>query len=151
MQPSDHTVVDRIRTYYELSKLKTFEERFLYLKIDGKVGMYTFGGHRDLNQSFYQNDKTWKIVRRKVINRDLGNDLGIEGMEILGKIVIHHMNPITVNDFLRHDPKVYDPEYLICTSDLTHKLIHYGNLEDLKAYSFTERKPFDTCEWKRGN
>lgn len=148
---SNHTEEARTRCYSDLIKLKTFEERLAYLKLDGTVGMYTFGGHREWNQYFYTNDPMWKDARRQVITRDLGCDLGIEGIEILGKIYVHHMNPITIEDFRNRNPIVYDPEYLICTSWRTHQTIHYGSTKSMNAYTFADRKPFDTCEWKRQN
>ena len=138
----------RIRTYSELSKLKTFEERYEYLKLDGTVGEETFGFDRYLNQKFYQNDIEWKASRRKVIMRDLGCDLGIEGREIRGKIIVHHMNPITKYDLINRTKYLLDPEYLISTIDNTHNAIHYGD-ENLLMKGPVERTRNDTCPWRK--
>ena len=115
-----------IRNYTELSKLQTFEERFNYLKLDGVVGKETFGYDRYLNQILYQCPE-WKSVRNKVIIRDNGCDLGIIGREIQNRIIIHHMNPITVEDIKSRNPIVFDPEYLISTVHRTHNAIHYSD------------------------
>lgn len=136
-----------IRTYTELSKLKTFEERFRYLKLDGIVGQETFGFDRYLNQVFYRSAK-WKSVRNKVIVRDNGCDLGIEGHEIYGRIIIHHMNPLTLKDIERESEFLLDPEYLISTIHGTHNAIHYGD-ESLLITAPIERTKNDTCPWKR--
>lgn len=137
-----------IRTYSELSKLSTFEERYEYLKLDGIVGEETFGFDRYLNQQFYQNDIEWKQVRRFVIMRDLGCDLGIEGREIPGKIIVHHMNPITKDDLINRTKFLLDPEYLICTLKSTHDAIHYGD-ENLLMKGPVERTKNDTCPWRK--
>lgn len=135
-----------IRTYTELSSLKTFEERFRYLTLKGNVGVDTFGYDRYLNQVFYRS-KEWKRIRDKVILRDMGCDLGIEGYEIRDKIIIHHMNPITIKDLDERNPDIFNPEYLIVTSHKTHNAIHYG--ADLEVpFLFAERSPNDTCPWK---
>lgn len=135
------------RTYSELQTLKTFEERFNYLKLSGSVGKETFGYDRILNQMLYKSHK-WKKVRDKVIIRDNGCDLGVKGREIYGRIIVHHINPITVDDILNERPEVYDPEYLICTSDLTHNAIHYSD-ENILVKDPVERTKNDTCPWKR--
>lgn len=137
-----------IRTYSELSKLSTFEERFEYLRLDGVIGEETFGFDRYLNQQFYQNDIEWKQVRRFVIMRDLGCDLGIEGREIPGKIIVHHMNPITKEDLINRTKFLLDPEYLICTLKSTHDAIHYGD-ENLLMKGPVERTRNDTCPWRK--
>lgn len=134
------------KTYSELKKLKTFNERFDYLKLNGTVGSETFGYDRILNQVLYKSDK-WRKVRDKVIVRDEGNDLGTEGYPIGGHIIVHHMNPITVEDVLNQNEKIFDPEYLISVSDLTHKAIHYSN-EDILAKEPIERAKNDMCPWK---
>ena len=134
------------KTYSELKNLKTFKERFDYLKLNGKVGSETFGYDRILNQVLYKSDK-WKRVRDKVIIRDEGNDLGIEGYPIGGHIVVHHMNPITVEDVLNQNEKIFDPEYLISVSDLTHKAIQYTK-ENILEKEQIERAENDTCPWK---
>lgn len=139
---------DFIRTYSELSKLSTFEERFEYLRLDGIVGEETFGFDRYLNQQFYQNDIEWKQVRRFVIMRDLGCDLGIEDREIPGKIIVHHMNPITKDDLINRTKFLLDPEYLICTLKSTHDAIHYGD-ENLLMKGPVERTRNDTCPWRK--
>ena len=137
-----------IRTYSELSKLLTFEERYEYLKLDGVVGEETFGFDRYLNQAFYQRDPEWKRSRDFVIMRDLGCDLGIEGREIQGKIIVHHMNPITKYDLLNRTKYLLDPEYLICTLKSTHDAIHYGD-ENLLMKGPVERTKNDTCPWRK--
>ena len=136
-----------LKTYSELSKLKTFEDRFQYLRLDGIVGKETFGFDRYLNQILYKSDK-WKQCRRGIIIRDNGFDLGCEGYEVHGRILIHHINPITVDDIINRNPKVFDPEYLILTSHNTHQAIHYGN-EDLLVTAPIERSKNDTSPWRR--
>lgn len=135
-----------IRSYSELIKLRTFEERFEYLKLGGKVGEETFGFDRYLNQAFYTSEE-WKSIRHKVIVRDLGCDLASEDREIHGRIMIHHMNPITKKDILERSKFLLDPEYLITTTKSTHDAIHYGS-KDLLGQAPVERKPNDTCPWK---
>ena len=137
-----------IKTYSELIKLPTFEERYQYLRLGGRVGEETFGFDRHLNQSFYQNDREWKAVRDFVIVRDNGCDLGMEDREIRGKILVHHMNPITLDDILRRSKYLLDPEYLICTIKNTHDAIHYGD-ESLLILPPIERTKNDTCPWRR--
>lgn len=135
-----------IRRYSELKNLKTFEERYNYLKLTGEVGTTTFGFDRYLNQSLYQSAK-WKKARREVIIRDNGCDLGVEDRNLNRKIIVHHMNPITIEDVENDDPKVYDPEFLICVSHQTHNAIHYGDESQL-VKEHKERTPNDTCPWK---
>lgn len=135
------------KTYSELSKLSSFEERYNYLRIGGEVGKETFGFDRYLNQILYQTPE-WKEARDKVIIRDNGCDLGIEGREIHSRVLVHHMNPITVDDILSRDPKVFDPEYLISTTHNTHNAIHYGD-ENLLAKDPIERTKNDTCPWRK--
>lgn len=136
-----------IKTYSELITLPTFEERYRYLKLDGVVGRETFGFDRYLNQEFYQRDREWKKIRDYVIIRDNGCDLGIEGREIRGKILIHHMNPITAEDIIRRSRWLLDPEYLICTIKNTHDAIHYGD-EHILMKDPIERRKNDTCPWR---
>lgn len=138
-----------MRTYSELLKFDTFEDRFNYLKLDGSVGETTFGFDRYLNQKFYSNDPRWKSVRNKVIIRDNGCDLGIEGYD-LHKIYVHHMNPATLDEFVNNIDILLDPEYLICCSFATHQALHYGSLDNLN-YKVIERKPNDTCPWRVNN
>lgn len=137
-----------IRTYSELITLSTYIERFNYLKLGGKVGEDTFGFDRYLNQQFYHKDPRWRSTRDKVIIRDNGCDLGMEGYEIQGKIIVHHMNPITMDDIINKRDWIYDPEFLICTVHNTHNAIHYGD-ENLLFKGPVVRTPNDTCPWKR--
>lgn len=136
-----------IRTYSELITIPTFEERFRYLQLGGKVGEETFGIDRWLNQVFYQTPE-WRRVRRDVIVRDNGCDLGIWDREIHGLITVHHLNPITVDDIRNRSDFLLNPEHLISTSDLTHKAIHYGD-EGLLVTAPIERRPNDTCPWRQ--
>lgn len=137
----------KIRTYSELIMLPTFEERFAYLRLGGEVGKETFGFDRYLNQTFYKT-KEWLAIRNEVILRDHGCDLGIADREIHGRILIHHMNPITKEDILRRSKFLLDPEYLISTIKTTHDAIHYGD-ESLLYVGPIERSRNDTCPWKR--
>lgn len=136
-----------VRTYSELITLETFEERFNYLKLCGRVGDTTFGSNRLLNQILYK-DKEWRKLRDDIILRDAGCDLGIPGREIFGPISVHHINPITVEDVINRAFKVFDPNNLICTSDLTHKAIHYSD-ENILMKDPIVRTKNDTCPWKR--
>ena len=136
-----------IRTYSELIKLKTFKDRFEYLKMDGIVGEETFGFDRYMNQIFYKS-REWTSVRRAVIIRDNGCDLGVEGYEIHGKILIHHMNPINLSDIVHKTDELLNPDYLITTVLSTHNAIHYGDASLLPALPI-ERRANDTCPWKR--
>ena len=136
-----------IRTYSELSKLKTFEERFEYLKLGGAVGKDTFGYDRYLNQIFYSTPE-WKALRNSIIVRDNGCDLGVPGREITGnKIIIHHLNPITKADLLNRSEYLMNPEYLITTTHETHNAIHYGD-DELLMKDPIERSKNDTCPWR---
>lgn len=135
------------RCYTELSKLKTFEERFAYLKLGGTIGHETFGFDRYLNQTLYHSER-WKRARREVIIRDCGCDLGVDGFEIYGRVMIHHMNQVTIDDIIHDRDWIYDPEYLICTSHNTHNAIHYGD-ESLLVSAPIERTQNDTCPWRR--
>ena len=135
-----------IRTYSELIRLPTFEERFRYLQLSGSVGKETFGFDRYINQNFYRS-AAWKRVRDQVIIRDNGCDLGIEDRIIYGKILIHHMNPINDEDILNMTDILLNPEYLICVTLDTHNAIHYGD-EDLLIKEPVVRFKNDTCPWK---
>lgn len=137
-----------IRTYTELSQIKTYEERFEYLSLDGRVGEDTFGFDRYLNQQLYQSQE-WKRVRDLVIMRDNGCDLGMEDYDIFGTIHVHHMNPISTSDILNQSEYLLNPEYLICVSLDTHNAIHYGNKEYLKRNQVVQRTPNDHCPWKK--
>ena len=141
------TMTMKIRTYSELIKLRTFEERFRYLKLGGKVGEQTFGFDRYLNQSFYKSEE-WLKLRDEIIIRDNGCDLGIDDREIYSRVIIHHMNPITKYDLLNRTDLLLNPEYLICTTKRTHDAIHYGD-EDLLFTGLVERSKNDTCPWRR--
>ena len=135
-----------IRTYSELIQLPTFEERFEYLRLDGIVGRDTFGFDRYLNQQFYRSGE-WKRIRNQVIVRDNGCDLGIDECEIHGRILIHHMNPISIEDLQHMSDLLMNPEYLICVSHRTHNAIHYGD-ESLIVTTPIERSQNDTCPWR---
>lgn len=148
------------KCYTELAKLKTFEERFEYLKLNGRIGDATFGYGRYLNQVFYKS-KEWQAIRDYVIVRDNGCDLGISDRIIsydsytdkngrfrkTGAIYIHHMNPLSIHDIENETANLKDPEFLICCSFNTHQAIHYGD-KNLLLLDFVERKPNDTCPWK---
>ena len=139
-----------ILTYNELIRLSTFEERLSYLLLHGRVGAETFGFDRWLNQHFYRSEE-WKQLRRKIIIRDNGCDLGVDGYDIQGAILVHHMNPIASDDIVNCTPYLMNPDFLISTSFDTHQAIHYENAELLKVAPIypTERKPNDTCPWKK--
>lgn len=138
-----------IKSYSEMIQFKTFEERFEYLKLDGRVGYDTFGYDRYLNQLLYKLPE-WRRARRDTIIRDNGCDLGILGRKIPDgvKVLVHHINPITVEDILNRDPKLFDPDNLVTTVQLTHNAIHYGD-SNLLARDPIERTANDTCPWKR--
>ena len=135
-----------IRTYSELIQLPTFEERFRYLQMNGQVGEDTFGFDRYINQRFYRS-KEWLQVRDYVIVRDKGCDLGVEGYEIYGRILIHHLNPISLRDITELSDFLLNPEYLISTTHLTHNAIHYGD-ESILMTAPIERSKNDTCPWR---
>lgn len=135
-----------IRTYSELITLPTFEERFKYLQLNGQVGESTFGFDRYMNQVFYRSQK-WKSIRDFVIIRDCGCDLGVEGYDIHGKIIIHHMNPLSMRDIETESDFLLNPDFLICTTHNTHNAIHYGD-ENLLVTAPIERTKNDTCPWR---
>lgn len=135
----------KIRTYTELSCLETFEERFQYLKLGGGIGRATFGFDRHINQTFYTSPE-WQRVRQYVIYRDNGCDLGIDGYEIHVRPLIHHMNPMTIDDILNKEAWILDPDYLITTTHNTHNALHFGT-EKLYPKVVTERSPGDTDLW----
>lgn len=135
-----------IRCYTDLKQIESFIERYQYLKINGTVGEQTFGIDRWVNQQLYKSQR-WKRTRSQIIIRDNGCDLGIEGHELENYIVIHHMNPITLEDIEEDRDIIYDPEYLICCSSRTHQAIHFGD-EGLLPKDYQERKPGDTCLWR---
>ncbi len=139
--------MNKIRCYSELIKLRTFKERYEYLKLDGKVGEETFGFDRWLNQAFYKS-KEWQRIRNYVIARDLGCDLGCIDREIIDEmILIHHMNPISKEDIINKTDFLLNPEYLITTIDNTHRAIHYGN-EEMLYQPPVERFKNDQCPWR---
>jgi hypothetical protein len=135
-----------IRRYSELIKLPTFEERFEYLKLDGRVGKMTYGSDRIFNQAFYHS-KEWRDFRNKVIARDNGCDLGIEDREIFDKLIVHHINPMTIKDLEEGGEDLFDMENFICCSHNTHEAIHYGDSSLLIKTEFVERRPGDTKLW----
>ena len=135
-----------IKTYSELITLPTFIERFRYLKLGGLVGKETFGFDRYLNQTLYRSVE-WKRFRRDIILRDMGMDLACDDYEIVGKIMVHHIDPLTIQDIVRRDPKIFDPENVICTSMNTHNAIHYGD-ESLLITEPIVRTKNDTCPWR---
>ena len=134
------------RRYSEIRQLTNLKDRFEYLRIGGIVGDSTFGFNRYLNQTLYTT-KRWRSVRDSVIIRDNGCDMGLEDYPIFGPVVIHHMNPMTIDDIVEGREWVFDPEYLICVSDRTHRAIHYGD-ENLLPKGLVQRSPDDTCPWK---
>lgn len=136
-----------IRSYSEMLRYPSFMERFRYLMLNGQVGDMTFGGRRYLNQAFYSSSE-WKRTRRRVIIRDNGCDLGVEGYEIHGPIYVHHLNPITMDDIEERSPKLFDMDNLICVSYLTHEAITYGSA-DILPKDPVVRKPNDTCPWRK--
>lgn len=136
-----------IRSYSELSKFHSFQERFNYLKLGGVVGRETFGRNRFFNQALYSSER-WKETRKKIILRDYGHDLGVDDCNIMGHIVVHHINPITIEDILYSRSCLFDPENLISVSYDTHKAIHYGTDLQYNPYTYIERQPNDTCPWK---
>ena len=135
-----------IRTYSELILLPTFEERFKYLQLNGRIGDDTFGFDRYINQNFYKS-ADWKRIRDQIIIRDNGCDLALEGYEIYGRILIHHMNPITVKDVKLSTEYLMNPEYLICVTHNTHNAIHYGDEKQIITGPIVRTKN-DTCPWK---
>ena len=134
------------KTYKELIHIPTFKERFEYLKLPGIVGKETFGHNRYLNQDFYSSNE-WKRIRNFVIARDLGRDLGVEGYDLYNGLVVHHINPITMDDIINHSDIVFDPENLITTCLKTHNAIHYGDFSQV-VDTYVPRQPYDTCPWR---
>lgn len=135
-----------ILRYRDIRPLKTIQERYEYLRLGGQVGASTFGFDRYLNQAFYKS-KEWQQARNDVILRDNACDLGIEGYDIFKGLVVHHMNPITVYDIVQRKDYIFDPEFLICVSDRTHKAIHYGDAGLLPKEPI-QRRSGDTCLWR---
>ena len=135
-----------IRTYSELITIPTFIERYRYLKLGGSVGKETFGFDRYLNQTLYRSPE-WKRFRRDMILRDNGMDLACDEYEIVGKVLVHHIDPLTIQDVIRRDPKIFDTENVICVSMNTHNAIHYGD-ESLLMIEPVVRTKNDTCPWR---
>ena len=135
-----------IKTYSELITIPTFEERFEYLQLKGSVGKDTFGYDRHLNQVLYRSPE-WKRLRNQIIIRDCGCDLACEGYDIHSKVLIHHLNPITVEDVLARSRKVFDHDNLVCVSHNIHNAIHYGDV-DLLVTGPIIRTKNDTCPWR---
>lgn len=135
----------KVRSYSELRRLETFEDRYRYLALRGIVGESTFGFDRYLNQEFYRSTE-WRNARSAIIVRDQGCDLGIDGYEIHNRLYIHHMNPMTVRDIVDGDPSILDPEFLITTTHKTHNAIHYGD-ERMLSRPLVERHAGDTKLW----
>lgn len=134
-----------IRSYSELVRIDSFLERYEYLKLKSTVGKETFGFDRYINQQFYRSTQ-WKQIRNQIIARDLGMDLAMEGYEIYDRIIIHHMNPMSVDNINHGDEDILNPEFLICTTHKTHNAIHYGD-KNLLALPFVERNANDTKLW----
>lgn len=138
-----------LKTYSELRLLASFEDRYQYLRMIGRIGEETFGFDRYLNQALYRSPR-WRSIRNEVIVRDDGCDLGISDRPIFdGKIIVHHMNPITIEQIEKEDPDIFNPEFLICTSQLTHNAIHYGDGSQLVPSVLVERRKYDTCPWRK--
>ena len=135
-----------MKTYTELSQIESFEDRFKYLKMPGMVGQETFKYDRIFNQRFYTSVE-WKRIRNDIIIRDNGCDLAHPDYPIGGKIIIHHLNPITLKDIEDVSENLINPEYLVCVSHITHNAIHYSD-QNLLPKQGVERKPFDTCPWR---
>jgi len=135
----------KIRSYSELRRIDSFEDRFEYLKMGGSVGHETFGFDRHINQAFYHSSE-WKQIRNYVIARDGGCDLGVRGYEIHAELLVHHMNPMDSDDIIHGEEWILDPNYLITTTQATHNAIHYGD-RSLLAVPFVERSPGDTRLW----
>lgn len=136
-----------IKSYSELIQIPTYIERFNYLKIGGRIGDETFGFNRYLNQTLYRSSE-WKRFRRDIIIRDNGCDLACEGHDILGKILIHHINPISIADILNRDFKIFNPDNVISCSLNTHNAVHYGDVDLLNTGPIVRAK-YDTCPWKK--
>lgn len=136
-----------IKTYSELNQIPTYKERFEYLMIHDNIGKETFGGHRSLNQDFYRSQR-WRDVRRKIILRDNGCDMGLDDYPIYGELIIHHINPITIDDILLCRDIIFDPENLITVAFKTHNALHFGSYETILKGVPIERVKNDTCPWR---
>lgn len=147
---AERTPKSMIKTYSELIQYSTFEDRFNYLKLSGQIGEDTFGFNRYLNQKFYISIE-WQRIRDQIIVRDNGCDLGIIGRPISGRILIHHINPLTVCDISKSSDFLLNPDNLICVSHETHNALHYGDIYSTHSELIDERSPNDTCPWKKVN
>ena len=136
------------KNYYELIKIKDYIQRYEYLKCNGIVGDETFGSQRMLNQILYQTSEWKNVIRPHVLARDMGYDMGHRDYPIKGKIIVHHINPITIEDIYNRNPEVFDLQYLISVSEETHNAIHYGDQKLLHSKIYKPRTPYDTCPWK---
>lgn len=139
------------KSYKELIRLPSLEERLLYLSIGGRVGFETFGSSRYINQQFYRSNE-WLKFRDYIIVRDNGCDMALENFQINGLIIIHHINPLTIDDFINNKEELLNEDNVVCTSSITHRAIHYAtSIEDyIKITTYRDRTPFDTCPWKKG-
>ena len=137
-----------MKTYSEMLRFNTIEERYEYLRIGGQVGVETFGFQRQINQNLYVRDPRWKRVRNEVIIRDDACDLGLPEFKIYSRIIVHHINPLTVEMFMKNDPLIFDPENLVCVSFNTHQAIHYGDRSLLPELPVVRYKN-DTCLWRK--
>ena len=137
-----------LRTYSELITIPTMIERYRYLRLGGVVGESTFGFDRYLNQALYTS-KEWRDLRHEIIVRDNGFDMALDGWDIGDRIVVHHINPLTIDDIDNRNPDIFNPEYLVCVSHSTHNAIHFGD-EGLLPKPLVERRPGDTCPWLTG-
>lgn len=138
------------KSYQAMCQLETFEQRFNYLRLKAGVGIDTFGHERYLNQRFYTS-REWRDIRNEVITRDRGCDLGISGREIVGRVIVHHMNPITPEEVVNGHSEILDPYFLVAVSHITHNAIHYGSFDTLgpvESSLIVERKPGDTTPWR---
>jgi hypothetical protein len=135
----------KTRSYSELSRLNTFQERYEYLSLQGEVGSQTFGFDRWINQQFYTS-REWRYLRRDIIVRDNSCDLGIDGYDVHSRLIVHHMNPLVQFDIVHGTQNALDPEFLICTTHKTHNAIHYGD-PSLLEKPYTPRRPGDTKLW----
>lgn len=143
-------IKNKKKSYAELSSINSYEDRYNYLKVNSSVGSETFGFDRYLNQKFYRS-KEWERVRNEVIVRDNGCDMGLKDYPISGEFLIHHINPITLDDVKNNSDSLLDPNNLVLVSKQTHNAIHFGDDTIVKEKKVTERAPFDTCPWRKNN
>ena len=136
-----------MRSYDELIRLGSLEERFRYLELHGAVGRETFGGYRVFNQQFYHSAE-WQRLRNEVIARDGGCELGLKEFPIYGPVTVHHINPVELRDIAEGSELLLSPQFLICVSPAMHRAIHYGD-EKILPQPVVERYRNDTCPWRR--